>query len=205
MVGHLPPTPLPRQILWARARVTRRSWALSDKFFEYIVLMVAFCSPNFLCISSKSRTRPAPAAAPRRSNSLSASRYPGCKRHATLLFQLHRHRRASRGGPGTRRSRLGPYPVRGGVSGRTVPLPVVIVAGTVGVQTHPSRHLQGIWTRVGSMEFDFETAIQSVITLFITWSCPEYTKDYGPARQGTTHGRTQRPPSGMADVVEFRD
>jgi hypothetical protein len=161
LVGHLPPTPLPRQILWARARVTRRSWALSDKFFEYIVLMVAFCSPNFLCISSKSRTRPAPAAAPRRSNSLSASRYPGCKRHATLLFQLHRHRRASRGGPGTRRSRLGPYPVRGGVRGRTVPLPVVIVAGTVGVQTHPSRHLQG-------MEFDFRNGHTVSDHIFIT-------------------------------------
>ena len=26
-----------------------------------------------------------------------------------------------------------------------------------------------------------------------------------PARQGTTHGRTQRPPSGVADVVELRD
>ncbi len=26
-----------------------------------------------------------------------------------------------------------------------------------------------------------------------------------PARQGTAHGRTQRPPSGVADVVELRD
>ncbi len=34
----------------------------------------------------------------------------------------------------------------------------------------------------------------------------EYLTGLGPpARQGTTHGRTQRPPSGMADVVELRD
>jgi hypothetical protein len=26
-----------------------------------------------------------------------------------------------------------------------------------------------------------------------------------PARQGTTHGRTQRPPSGVADVEKLRD